>query len=127
MFATRPEGREFLKNTSRRKNGDMLFSKLDHKVPFLIKSYEPFKREGQKDQTALVLALPDGREFLWPLGSTAEYRFGELGFESPDEVIGSVVEIEVYETGSGDQYDPAKRIVGVVQEPDLKGWIVDDE
>lgn len=122
LFRTQPEQRDFLKNTSRRKSGDMLFAKMGVEVEFLIKSWEWYTPEGKKEQIALVLGIPDGREFLWPLGSTANYRMRELGYESPDEIEGFLMTVEAYETGSPDEFAVGKRIVAIISEPDLEEW-----
>jgi len=122
LFATQPEGRDFLKNASRRKNGDMLFAKLDTPVEFLIKSWEMYTPQDKKEQIALVLGIPDGREFLWPLGSTANWAIGELGYEGPDDIVGFHLHIEANATGTNDQFDPAKRIVAILEDATLEEW-----
>lgn len=122
LFAKQPEKRDFLKNVSRRKNGDMLFAKMDKPVEFLIQQWEWYTPEGGKEQIALVLMIPDGREFLWPLGSTANYRMGELDFESPDEIEQKFVTIEAYETGSADEFAVGKRIVAIYNDATLEEW-----
>ena len=127
LFAKQPEKRDFLKNTSRRKNGDMLFSKLGIEIEFAIRSWEWYTPQEGQEQIALVLGIPDGREFLWPLGSTANWRIGELGFESPDDIEGLYMTIEAYETGSEDQYAIGKRIVAISKDGTLEDWTAEKE
>lgn len=127
LFARQPEKRDFLKNTSRRRSGDMLFAKMENPVEFLIKSWEWYTPQGGKEQIALVLGIPDGREFLWPLGSEASERIGELGFESPDDIEGFIVTVEAYETGSPDEFSVGKRVVAIIVEPDLEEWSDENE
>lgn len=122
LFARQPEKRDFLKNASRRKSGDMLFAKMEKPVEFFIPAWEWYTPQGGKEQIALVLAIPDGREFIWPLGTEASERIAELDFEGPDDVEKKFITIEAYETGSADEFAVGKRIVAIYDDATLDEW-----
>jgi len=114
VFSTRPERREFLSLLSRDSEGVILFSKLEKSVAFIVTGWEPFSKEGEKTKIALVIKHASGKEFLFPLGATAQYVISDAGVESPDKLIDAVIHVDTYETGSTGQFAVGKRITKVV-------------
>jgi hypothetical protein len=113
IFQAPPKETPFLKNDSRDKSGEVIFSKLKEPIVFEVTGWSLFTDQKGEQKPMLELLHEDGSEFLFVLGPMNESTLYVLGVRSPDELVGKSVAIQTFKTGSTGAFAVGKEIISV--------------